>query len=326
MEGGWESGELVTGPRLTLVWLWLWCLFLFCKMGTLYLPEITHSEPAKMIVRFWKCWKFCFGSQWLKAHCSFDSQVEREGRAETGWHRSWVSPVWGDRLGADPAVSLSRDLRFLTRAGSWWTGAEAGTGHFADAFQDSPLPHCRQLPRVTDLSLYLFILIHLLYPFLGLLGVWAADWKWKVKVLVAHDPVPAACQTPLSTEFSRPEYWSGLLFPDPGTELLRTVLNGWVSSQTPRISWILGVGWGRGCKGGRGFQGSREHPFRGLFPVGRRLPASPSFLPPLTPQLSTLSRWRGQGAGVTRTGSFIVKGCNPGNPLLSELPDRLHHL
>ena len=29
-----------------------------------------------------------------------------------------------------------------------------------------------------------------------------------------------ARQTPLSMEFSRPDYWSGLLFPDPGTELL----------------------------------------------------------------------------------------------------------
>ena len=29
-------------------------------------------------------------------------------------------------------------------------------------------------------------------------------------------PQTAVCQTPLSMEFSRPEYWSGLLFPSPG--------------------------------------------------------------------------------------------------------------
>ena len=30
------------------------------------------------------------------------------------------------------------------------------------------------------------------------------------------DPWTAACQTPRSMEFSRQEYWSGLLFPSPG--------------------------------------------------------------------------------------------------------------
>ena len=30
------------------------------------------------------------------------------------------------------------------------------------------------------------------------------------------DPVTVACQSPLSMEFSRQEYWSGLLFPTPG--------------------------------------------------------------------------------------------------------------
>ena len=43
----------------------------------------------------------------------------------------------------------------------------------------------------------------------------------KVKVLVAQlcltlcDPWTVACQTPLSMEFSRQEYWSGLPFPSP---------------------------------------------------------------------------------------------------------------
>ena len=44
----------------------------------------------------------------------------------------------------------------------------------------------------------------------------------KVKVLVTQlcptlcNPWTVACQTPLSMEFSRQEYWSGLPFPPPG--------------------------------------------------------------------------------------------------------------
>ena len=44
-------------------------------------------------------------------------------------------------------------------------------------------------------------------------------WKWKVKVkmLVTQlSPRTAAHQAPLSMEFSRHEYWSGLPFPSPG--------------------------------------------------------------------------------------------------------------
>ena len=44
--------------------------------------------------------------------------------------------------------------------------------------------------------------------------------KWKVKVLFSHvDSLPpwtVAHQAPLSMEFSRPKYWSGLSFPPPG--------------------------------------------------------------------------------------------------------------
>ena len=42
----------------------------------------------------------------------------------------------------------------------------------------------------------------------------------KVKVLVAQSCLsilqPCGCQAPLSMEFSRQEYWSGLPFPSPG--------------------------------------------------------------------------------------------------------------
>ena len=44
----------------------------------------------------------------------------------------------------------------------------------------------------------------------------------KVKVKIAQscqtpcDPMDWACQAPLSTEFSRQEYWNGLPFPSPG--------------------------------------------------------------------------------------------------------------
>ena len=47
-----------------------------------------------------------------------------------------------------------------------------------------------------------------------------AQWKVKVKVLVMSSdsatPWTVACQAPLSREFSRQEYWSGLPVPSPG--------------------------------------------------------------------------------------------------------------
>ena len=48
------------------------------------------------------------------------------------------------------------------------------------------------------------------------------NWeKWKVKVLVPQSCLfstqwTIACQAPLSVEFSRQQYWSGLPFPAPG--------------------------------------------------------------------------------------------------------------
>ena len=36
------------------------------------------------------------------------------------------------------------------------------------------------------------------------------------RVSLFATPWTAACQAPLSMEFSRQEYWSGLLFPPPG--------------------------------------------------------------------------------------------------------------
>ena len=48
----------------------------------------------------------------------------------------------------------------------------------------------------------------------------ASVWSWvstqKESCLTLCDPMTVAHQTPLSMEFSRQEYWSGLLFPSPG--------------------------------------------------------------------------------------------------------------
>ena len=43
-------------------------------------------------------------------------------------------------------------------------------------------------------------------------------WKWKSLscVQLFATPQTVAHQAPLTTEFSRPEYWSGWLFPSPG--------------------------------------------------------------------------------------------------------------
>ena len=39
---------------------------------------------------------------------------------------------------------------------------------------------------------------------------------WAQSCLTLCDPWTVACQAPLSMEFSRQEYWSGLPFPTPG--------------------------------------------------------------------------------------------------------------
>ena len=56
-------------------------------------------------------------------------------------------------------------------------------------------------------------------------------WKWKVKVKLLSPawllvtPWTAAYQAPLSMEFSRQEYWSGLPLPSPkGATLLRLII------------------------------------------------------------------------------------------------------
>ena len=46
-------------------------------------------------------------------------------------------------------------------------------------------------------------------------------WVWVFAQSLSHVPLfgtpgPVACQVPLSTEFSRQEYWSGLSFPSLG--------------------------------------------------------------------------------------------------------------
>ena len=42
------------------------------------------------------------------------------------------------------------------------------------------------------------------------------EWKLLSHVQLFATPWTVACQAPLSMEFSRPEYWSGLPFPSPG--------------------------------------------------------------------------------------------------------------
>ena len=47
-------------------------------------------------------------------------------------------------------------------------------------------------------------------------GFWLHRWKLLSHVRLFAIPWTVAYQTLLSTEFSRPEYWSGLQFPSPG--------------------------------------------------------------------------------------------------------------
>ena len=49
------------------------------------------------------------------------------------------------------------------------------------------------------------------------------NWEFGINIYVSlsciqlfKTPWTAACQAPLSMEFSRQEYWNGLLFPPPG--------------------------------------------------------------------------------------------------------------
>ena len=45
-----------------------------------------------------------------------------------------------------------------------------------------------------------------------------------------YNPVTAACQVPLSMEFSSQEYWSGLPFPSPGN-----LLDPWINPVSPAL-------------------------------------------------------------------------------------------
>ena len=42
------------------------------------------------------------------------------------------------------------------------------------------------------------------------------EWKWSFSVRLSATPWPVAFPSPLSMEFSRQEYWSGLPIPSPG--------------------------------------------------------------------------------------------------------------
>ena len=46
--------------------------------------------------------------------------------------------------------------------------------------------------------------------------LWGCEVKWLSCVQLFVTPWTVACQAPLSMEFSRQEYWSGLPFPSPG--------------------------------------------------------------------------------------------------------------
>ena len=81
------------------------------------------------------------------------------------------------------------------------------------------------------------------YPIPGILQArtleWVAisfsnAWKWKVKVKLLSrvrflaTSWTAAYQAPPSMGFSRQEYWSGLPFPPPGTDLIVSIAFIWV--------------------------------------------------------------------------------------------------
>ena len=86
---------------------------------------------------------------------------------------------------------------------------------------------------------------------------------WKVKceslshVRLFVTPWTVAHQAPLSTEFSRQEYWSGLTFPSPGdlpkpgikhgSPALQADFSHWAIREAPVI-WKFGEGYG-GCAG-----------------------------------------------------------------------------
>ena len=69
--------------------------------------------------------------------------------------------------------------------------------------------------------------------------------KWKVKTLLAQlyrtlcDPMDCSPQTPLSTEFSRQEYWSGLPFPSSKGSSLGLNENQWNKAATSISHWIF---------------------------------------------------------------------------------------
>ena len=62
---------------------------------------------------------------------------------------------------------------------------------------------------VSEVKDYCFIVFHKILVFLSLSLV-------AKSCLTLVTPWTVACQTPLSMEFSRQEYWSGLSFPSPG--------------------------------------------------------------------------------------------------------------
>jgi len=57
-------------------------------------------------------------------------------------------------------------------------------------------------------------------------------------VLSHVTPWTAACQAPLSMDFSRQEYWSGLPLPSPCAKISATAMNNWVLRDTGCLSSV----------------------------------------------------------------------------------------
>ena len=77
-----------------------------------------------------------------------------------------------------------------------------------------PHPVPSTVPPFSSSPLYLATLINFKSPHVPCSFMWV--WQSFSHVQLSVTPGAVACQAPLSMEFSRQEYWSGLPFPSPG--------------------------------------------------------------------------------------------------------------